>query len=112
MKNNIFLTPLFESRYKRFKKKFPSLEAEIQELQNELIKNPKLGVLITSDVYKIRVPSADKNSGKSGGFRIITYLAEEKESGFEINLITIYDKSEESSINKETILKLIKKYLL
>jgi hypothetical protein len=54
--------------------------------------------------------SSDKNSGKSGGFRIITYLIEEKENGIEINLMLIYDKSEESSVTKTAILKIIKKY--
>ena len=54
--------------------------------------------------------SSDKNSGKSGGFRIITYLIDEKEDGVEINLMLIYDKSEESSITKSEIIKIIKKY--
>ena len=75
-----------------------------------LLENPKSGVLITENTYKIRLASSDKNSGKSGGFRIITYLIDEKEDGVEINLMLIYDKSEESSITKSEIIKIIKKY--
>ena len=54
--------------------------------------------------------SEAKGTGKSGGFRIITYLLEydDEKDCYEVNLITIYDKSEESSVNKAKLLKLIK----
>lgn len=109
MKNKIVTSPLFDKRFKRFKKKFPSLENELTEFVNLIDENPKSGVLITDNVYKIRLASSDKNSGKSGGFRIITYIVEEvSASQFEINLLIIYDKSEESSFDKNEIKKLIK----
>jgi mRNA-degrading endonuclease RelE of RelBE toxin-antitoxin system len=110
MKNKIVTLPIFDVRYKRFAKKFPSLENELLELKVLLLENPKSGILITDNAYKIRLGSSDKNSGKSGGFRIITYLIDEKENGFEINLMLIYDKSEESSIKKSEIIKIIKRY--
>jgi mRNA-degrading endonuclease RelE of RelBE toxin-antitoxin system len=110
MENRIVTLPIFDTRYKRFSKKFPSLNSELLELKKILLENPKSGVLITENTYKIRLASSDKNSGKSGGFRIITYLIDEKEDGVEINLMLIYDKSEESSITKSEIIKIIKKY--
>lgn len=108
MKNKIVSTSFFESRYKRFKKKFPSIETEMEDLKKQLLENPKTGTLITQNVYKIRLASSDKNKGKSGGFRIITYLVEENPTGYEINLMLIYDKSEDSSFDKPYLLKLIK----
>ena len=110
MENRIVTLPIFDTRYKRFSKKFPSLNRELLELKKILLENPKSGVLITENTYKIRLASSDKNYGKSGGFRIITYLIDEKEDGVEINLMLIYDKSEESSITKSEIIKIIKKY--
>ena len=110
MENRIVTLPIFDTRYKRFSKKIPSLNRELLELKKILLENPKSGVLITENTYKIRLASSDKNSGKSGGFRIITYLIDEKEDGVEINLMLIYDKSEESSITKSEIIKIIKKY--
>ena len=99
MKNKIVTSPLFDKRYKRFKKKFPSLENELAEFVKLIDENPRLGVLITDNVYKIRLASSDKNSGKSGGFRIITFVVNEVSTAqYEINLLIIYDKSEESSI--------------
>ena len=111
MKNRIVTLPIFDTRYKRFSKKFPSLKMELLELKKTLLENPKSGILITENTYKIRLASFDKNSGKSGGFRIITYLIDEKEDGIEIVLLLIYDKSEDGSFNKTEIIKIIKKYL-
>lgn len=110
MKNKITTIPIFDTRYKRFVKKFPTLEQEITEFKKELLKNPKQGILITQNTYKIRLASADKNKGKSGGFRVITFLINESENETEIVLLLIYDKSEESSFNKKEIIKIINKY--
>lgn len=108
MANKITVTPLFESKFKRFSKKFPSLLQELITLEDELIKNPEMGVSLGANIYKIRLASKDKGKGKSGGFRIITYLITENELSKEIFLITIYDKSEESSIKIPQLLKIIK----
>ena len=110
MKNKILTSPLFDRRYKRFKKKFPSLESEMIDFLKLLDDNPMMGVLISENTYKVRLASADKNKGRSGGFRVITYLVKELlNSNFEINLLVIYDKSEESSFDKSQIKTLIKK---
>jgi mRNA-degrading endonuclease RelE of RelBE toxin-antitoxin system len=110
MKNKIFTIPLFDSRYKRFVKKFPTLEEELLVLQELLLENPKMGILLTTNIYKIRVPNKDNQRGKSGGFRIITYLIEENQNNYEINLLTIYDKFEESTVSKSALLKIVKHY--
>jgi len=82
---------------------------ELNELNNILLKNPKTGIDYGNNVYKIKLASKSKNTGKSGGFRIITYLIQETKTSIEVNLITIFDKSEESNITKEEILKIITK---
>jgi hypothetical protein len=45
-----------------------------------------------------------KNKGKSGEFRVITYLVEVLENSTEITLLIIYDKSEIDDISKEDLL--------
>jgi hypothetical protein len=108
MKNKVYTTPFFESRYKRLVRKFPSIQGELEILEKELISNPKLGEPLGGNLYKIRLASKDKGKGKSGGFRVITYLIQEFTSVFEIYLITIYDKSEDKSIPKKVLIKLVK----
>jgi mRNA-degrading endonuclease RelE of RelBE toxin-antitoxin system len=107
MPNKITYTPLFATRCKRFLKKFPSLRSELEQLESDLLQNPLQGTHQGSNLYKIRLASKDKGKGKSGGFRVITYLVDETSESFEIFLVIIYDKSEESSIKKPLLLKLI-----
>ena len=109
MRNKVTPTPYFERKYKRFSKKFPSLSSELEDLEQELLSNPKLGEPLGANLYKIRLASQDKGKGKSGGFRVITYLVQELKDSYEIFLITIIDKSEESTISKAALLLLVKK---
>lgn len=108
MPNKVYTTPIFETKFKRLSKKFASIGEELEALEDDLKKNPKLGTQISGNIYKVRLASSDKGKGKSGGFRIITYLIEEDHSSTEIFLVTIYDKSEESTIKKPELVKLIK----
>jgi mRNA-degrading endonuclease RelE of RelBE toxin-antitoxin system len=48
-----------------------------------------------------------KVKGKSGGFRVITYVIDETDECTSIYLITIFDKSEESTIKKASVWKLV-----
>ena len=93
---------------KQYSKKFPSLKEEIQTLKESLRLNPKQGSSLGSGLYKIRLANKSKGTGKSGGFRIVTYLLKISESGTDVYLVTIYDKSEEESIDKIELLKLVK----
>lgn len=108
MPNEIKITSYFASRYKRLIKKFSSLENDVDILIAELLENPTLGTSLGNNLYKIRLKSKSKGGGKSGGFRVITYLVSKTENGTDIHLITMFDKSEESSIKKEILVKIVK----
>ncbi len=71
MANEVIPTPDFNRRLKRFLKKFPSLKQEIAELEQKLLANPTMGDCVCPSVYKPRLGSESKGTGKSGGFRII-----------------------------------------
>ena len=109
VENKVYKTSIFESDYKRFVKKFASLESEIRQLEKDLIKQPDIGTSLGGGVYKIRMACESKGKGKSGGFRIITYLVAERENGTDVYLITMYDKSEENSIKTSQLKKIITK---
>jgi len=78
MANSIFITGLFERKYKKYAKKFRSLPDELRELQEQLLENPHSGTELGGGIYKIRLASKSKGKGKSGGFRVITYIIERK----------------------------------
>lgn len=107
MANSVKYTKIFEKYYKRYIKKFPSLADEIIELEALLIKNPTLGNDLGNGLYKIRLAVKSKNKGKSGGFRVVTYLITKSNNNFDIHLIVIYDKSEIEDISKNELLQLV-----
>ena len=69
-----------------------------------------MGDFYGSKIYKIRISDESKGKGKSGGFRVVTYVIDEREDGTDIYLITIFDKSEEASISKEDVKRMLKQY--
>lgn len=108
MNNQIIPLSSFVINFKRFLKKFPSLKNDFLELEQSLLEHPKLGENLGAGLYKIRLANKDKVKGKSAGYRIITYLVEENENSTTIYLLKIYDKSEESSISKSSLIKIVK----
>jgi mRNA-degrading endonuclease RelE of RelBE toxin-antitoxin system len=107
MKVRIEFHETFRADAKRFLKKFPELAEELISFESQLLENPKLGKSLGAGLYKVRL--GGKNKGKSGGFRVINYLITEEKTELIVNVITIYDKSEEENIHKSTLIKLVKK---
>ncbi|WP_338814681.1 hypothetical protein V9L05_05430 [Bernardetia sp. Wsw4-3y2] len=105
----IVISENFKREAKKFLKKYASLKSELRELVEELKENPKLGTQILENAYKIRLACKSKGKGKSGGFRIISYLEEIEEEEIEIliTLLSIYDKSETDSISNAQIKAII-----
>jgi len=112
IENKVYRTSIFDADYKRFSKKFVSLPLEIQQLEEILVKQPDTGISLGGGIYKVRIACETKGKGKSGGFRIITYLVDERLDGTDIYLITMYDKAEESSIKTSQLKKIIRKIFL
>jgi len=111
VENKVYRTSIFDADYKRFSNKFASLESEIRQLEIDLAKKPDLGTSLGGGVFKIRLACESKHKGKSGGFRVITYLVDERINGTDIYLVTMYDKSEESSIKISRLKRIIAKIL-
>ena len=94
----------FDRELKRLAKKYPSLKHEISDLFSLLETNPTVGTPIGRGCYKIRLAIASKGKGKSGGARVITYVAITDK---EIYLLSIYDKSQQSIIEDKELLRLL-----
>ncbi|MBS1502985.1 MAG: type II toxin-antitoxin system RelE/ParE family toxin [Bacteroidetes bacterium] len=108
MANQVIYTSVFTRKVKDLKKKHFSLINDLEKLAESLIQNPRQGVDLGGGLFKIRLAVKSKGKGKSGGYRVITYLVDQSNDNTFINMLMLYDKSEESSINKEYLLKLIK----
>lgn len=101
----------FNRRAKRLLKKHRSLLQELQQLTDSLETDPRQGESLGAGLYKIRLASASKGGGKSGGFRVITYFVAQTAEGEVVYLVTIYDKSKESSMDKEALLSQLRREL-
>lgn len=99
VKVSVKTIPEFDRRAKRLAKKYKSLKSDLQQLVTTLRRVPTYGVDLGGGVYKVRLAIASKGSGKSGGGRVITYTVKVAEPDrYEVTLLTIYDKSEISSV--------------
>jgi len=91
-------------------KKYRSLKSELAELAEQLEENPKIGILIGEDTYKIRLAVKSKGKGKSGGMRVITCVeieVIENEEKTDVYLLSIYDKSKYENISDKVLEGLI-----
>ena len=104
MNYSVLTIPPFDKQLKKLVKKYPSLKSEIVTLIAHLKTEPKQGTSLGNDCYKIRLAISSKGKGKSGGARVITYVAITDK---EIYLLSIYDKSQQAIIEDKELLRLL-----
>lgn len=115
MKCRIVAIDDFNRDAKKLGKKYLSLKNDLKDLESQLLDNPRMGILIRENTYKIRLAVKSKGKGKRGGMRVITYVVEveieveesEKEKEFTVILVAIYDKSEMENLPDRELRELI-----
>ena len=68
------LTKDFQKDFKPLAKKYPSLKSELNGLRDLLLVNPKTGIPLGNNTYKIRLAIKSKGKGKAavqGLFRLL-----------------------------------------
>ena len=103
MNYKIETIPRFEKDVKRLKKKFPKIKTDLVDFVTELFSNPELGINLGENIFKVRIPNSSIPTGKSGGFRIITYY----KTNDTLYLVTIYSKTEQDNILTEKLRKIV-----
>jgi mRNA-degrading endonuclease RelE of RelBE toxin-antitoxin system len=96
-------TPRFEKDVKKLCKRFPKLKEDLTQLIVELKNNPTMGTHLGNNVYKIRLQNSSILSGKSGGFRVISYYFVEDT----LYLVTMYSKNDRENILDNELKKII-----
>ena len=108
MSCNITTIANFDRQAKKLAKHYPSFRKDFEAFLCELSDNPFLGTDLGNGIRKVRMTITSKGKGKSGGARIITYninIITQKEDR-EVILLSIYDKSQQSNISDNDIIKL------
>lgn len=101
----ILTIPSFDKELKKISKKYSGIKDDFALLLEELQKNPLVGDVIPKGkgTRKIRMNISAKNKGKSGGARVITFTIVQAETDYEIWLLSIYDKSQQTDISEKEI---------
>jgi len=104
---NFKVIPLdsFKNNFKTLQKKYKNIKNDVRKLSSELGENPKAGIYLQHNCYKIRVANSSVPRGKSGGFRTVYYFVNEQKS---IYLIAIYSKTKKENISEDELLDLLK----
>jgi mRNA-degrading endonuclease RelE of RelBE toxin-antitoxin system len=92
----------FRKDIKNLRKRYRSIEDDIQPLIEQLKTGETLGDRIAGNdytVYKVRVKNSDVNRGQSGGYRVIYYIR----TATTILLVKIYSKSDRDDIGNEEV---------
>jgi mRNA-degrading endonuclease RelE of RelBE toxin-antitoxin system len=103
---NIEETDTFSKALKKLQKRFKNIETDCDTFLQGIQTVEHLGIHLGNGVYKVRMANSDKKSGKSAGYRLISYL---KLLDGTLYLMYIYDKSDLDSVSEKQIDELIKK---
>lgn len=105
MSFEIVYTENFERELKKLAKKYRSIKTDLAHLLDEIEQDPKQGISLGKDCYKIRMAISAKGKGKSGGARVITnvYI-----KGNIVYLLSVFDKSEKENITDKELEALLK----
>ena len=114
MKYEFYSTQEFIKELKTLSKKYKGLKDDVKKLQEEFVANPNLGISLGDGLRKIRLNITSKNTGKSGGARVISHellievgTTDETKS---VAFISIYDKSEYDTADLDIIKKIVKNF--
>ncbi len=106
MSYKIIPTEYFKNQVRSLQKNYPHIRHDLKELVEILNQNPKEGTSLGKRIYKIRLKSSDIPKGKSGGYRVITYVVDEDQK---IRLLTIYIKPQKATITDDEIMWIVQK---
>ncbi|MEA2072316.1 MAG: hypothetical protein U9O86_01925 [Campylobacterota bacterium] len=98
-------TPEFIKQVKKLAKSYKKIANDLESLQKELLQNPKTGTELGHKCFKIRLANSSIPTGKSGGFRIVTYYLDDQGV---IRLLLIYTKTEKQNISDKELSEVLK----
>ena len=107
MKLKIISLNSFKKDIKKLYKKYNNIADDLKTLELLLLENPRSGIELGNNCYKIRLPNSSVPTGKRGGFRVVYYFLNHGA----IYLMTIYSKTDLENVSDDRINRILKKYL-
>jgi mRNA-degrading endonuclease RelE of RelBE toxin-antitoxin system len=106
MSIKVVFTDRFQRDIRRLSKRYRSIRIDLQSLLEQLETGELPGEQISDInyvVFKVRVKNSNIQKGKSSGYRVIYY----SKTSDQILLLTIYPKSDQSSIDVSEVREVI-----
>ncbi len=98
-------TPEFIKQVKKLAKSYKQISKDLESLKQQLLLNPKDGTKLGNKCFKVRLANSSIPTGKSGGFRVVTYYFDENDV---IRLLLIYSKTEKENISDRELEEILK----
>jgi mRNA-degrading endonuclease RelE of RelBE toxin-antitoxin system len=98
-------TPEFVKQVKKLAKSYKQISNDLESLKQQLLLNPKSGTELGNKCFKIRIANSSIPTGKSGGFRVVTYYFDENNI---VRLLLIYSKTEKENISDRELDEILK----
>ncbi len=95
----------FSKDVKKLYRKYRKVIDDLKILEEQLYKDPKSGMQLGNNCYKIRLRNSSVPTGKSGGFRVIYYYIDDKNN---LYLMAMYSKSELENISDDRLMEILK----
>ncbi|MCK5199847.1 MAG: type II toxin-antitoxin system RelE/ParE family toxin [Spirochaetales bacterium] len=99
-------TPEFSRSVKKLYKKYRLITKDLKILENELITNPKSGIELGNNSFKVRIPNSSIPTGKRGGFRVVYYYKDQNDN---IYLLAIYSKTDLENISHRKLADILER---
>ncbi len=99
-------TPEFSRSIKKLYKKYHLILKDLKILEKELISNPKSGIELGNNSYKIRIPNSSISTGERAGFRVVYYYRDQNDT---IYLLAIYSKTDIANISDRKLADILGK---
>lgn len=102
-------TDTFAKAVKKLSKRFKNIGNGCDTFLDNINTTDDLGIHLGNNVYKVRIANSNKHSGKSSGYRLVSYL---KLIDKKLYLMYIYDKSDFDTVSEKEIDTLVKKTIV
>lgn len=106
MMRTLIETPIFTTKWQNL----GLTDKDLKDLQENLLKNPKLGDTISNigGLRKIRIPMENKGKGKRSGVIVIYIDIEVKETIYFVNVYSKDEKADLTHDEKKTLRAVVK----
>lgn len=99
-------TDFFRKLIKELRKRYRHIEKDIDKFIGTIHEINDLGIPLGNNLYKARIKNSDALRGKSGGYRLITYLQLKNNK---LTLIYIFSKSDIANLSEKQLDEIVLK---